>query len=320
MSFPKVQIVILIALPLLAALTTVLWLRILETPLSGFGSVTAICLTLASYPVLEGVYAGQPGLVAAALIAGAVAALSRGQYVLAGILLPCAGIKPQMVLLIALWMMAWAFARWSERKRFAISFLVTVVLLSTISTLVLPTWFSGWTRLLREYRQISPPPLPQHLLGPFVGTLLALFLVALAARLCWQNRFQPVNSGRFVLSTIFVLATTALILPSAIAVYDQFLLLPAALWILTRRDIVLSGSVPVRLLALLAFGAVSWEWLAAFALNFASFLAPAAVGSPKFLLLPLRTAASVPFALVALLCLVVVQQMKTEDIGPALAV
>lgn len=310
LAFPAVQVVLLILLPGLAAITVILWLRVLGTNLSPPAAVATICLTLASYPVLEGVYAGQPGLISAALIAGAAAALARERFVLAGVLLPCASIKPQLILLAGLWLILWAVSDWNRRRNFVLSFTATTTLLLTASTLVLPSWFTGWTHALHEYRLLSPPPLAQFVLGRGAGMVLSLLLLALSMRLCWSQRRQPVASMGFALATSFVLATTVLVLPSTIAIYDQVLLLPAALWLYTHRDRILGASLPLRVLALFAVGALAWQWFSACALVFAQLLSPAVAHMPNFLLLPLRTAASVPFAFVALLSLVAVQEMR----------
>ncbi len=241
-SFPAVQVVVSVCLTCLAAITAMMWLRILGANLSPPAMAATVCLTLASYPVLEGIYAGQPGLLAVALISGTVAALAQERYVLAGILLPFASVKPQLILLIALWLTLWALADWNRRRNFLVSFTATTALLLVSSTWVLPTWFSGWMHALREYRQISPPPLAQFVLGRYPGIGLSLFLVALSGALCWRKRAEPAKSEGFALATVFVLATTAVVFPSTIAVYDQFLLLPAALWLYTRRDRILNAA------------------------------------------------------------------------------
>ena len=316
--FPQVQIVISIILPALAALTVALWLRVLRTHFCWPGYLAAICLTLASYPVLEGIYAGQPGLLVALFIAGTFVALGRGQYVLAGVLLPLASVKPQLVTPIALWMLGWALSRWSERKRFLLSFLATTLVLLTASFCVLPHWYSEWMHMLLEYRLISPPPLSQSVLGRFAGGIVVLFVFSVSAWLCWKNRSQRADSEGFLLSTVFVLTATVLIFPSAIAVYDQFLLLPAALWLFTRRNRLLDARVAVRSLALLVIAVLSWQWLAAFGVVISSILFPAVAHSPTVLLLPLRTAASVPFALTGLLCVVAMRQQAKESLDSQL--
>ncbi|MGC2193896.1 MAG: glycosyltransferase family 87 protein [Terriglobales bacterium] len=310
LSFPAVQVVMSVLLPCLAAITVILWLRVLGATLSASGFATTICLTLASYPVLEGIYAGQPGMIAIALISGTVTALARERYALAGILLPCASIKPQLILLLALWLTLWALSDWNRRRNFLVTFTATTALLLASSTWVMPSWFSGWMHALREYRQISPPPLAQFVLSRYPGIGLSLFLLALSAALCWRKRHEPAQSEGFALATVFLLATTAIIFPSTIAVYDQFLLLPAALWLYTRRHRILSASRPLRALALLALGTLAWQWISACALVLTHWLFPAA--AHKLLLMPLRTAASLPFAFAALLGFVVFREMKDE--------
>jgi hypothetical protein len=311
-SFPSVQIVLTILLPCLAALTAMLWLRILGASLSASGVIATICLTLASYPVLEGIYAGQPGIVSSALIAGAIEALRRNRLALAGVLLPCASIKPQLVLLIALWLLVWVASDWTSRRNFVLAFGLTTGLLLASSTWVQPGWLVNWMQTLQEYRRISPPPLAPFVLGRFAGNLVSIFLLILALYLCWRERRQPASSQGFLLATTLILATTALILPSTIAIYDQFLMLPGVFFLCTRYDKILRASVPVRVLALIALGALIWQWLCACGVALAHWVSPSLIHSSTALLLPLRTAASVPFAFMALLCFVALQEIRNR--------
>jgi hypothetical protein len=313
LPFSAVQIVMLILLPVLAALTVVIWLRILGPHFCWTAYFATICLSLASYPVLEGVYAGQPGLLVALFITGAFAALVHEHYVAAGVLLPLASIKPQLISLIALWMLGWALSRWSERKRFAISLLITTLVLLTASLCLQPNWVSGWMQMLREYRLLSSPPLSQSVLGRLAGGLVVLFLLTICAWVGWNNRFQTANSEGFLLTTVFLLTTTVLVFPSAIAVYDQFLLLPAILWLFSHRDRLLRDRRSTRLLALIVVGAVTWQWVGICVLGLTSALGHGVACSPGLLLLPLRTAASVPFAVAGLLCVGAVRHQRAEN-------
>jgi hypothetical protein len=313
LSFPTVQVILSILLPCLAALTVFLWLRMLGTGLSSAEVVVTICLVLASFPVLEGIYAGQPGLISAAIIAGTVAALASERLVLAGILLPFASIKPHLILLLALWLVVWSLSDWTRRKPFFITFATTSLFLLAISMWVAPHWVTGWMHALRAYGQISPPPLAQFVLGHYPGIVVSLALLALSVRLCWRARREPGHSERFALATSFLLATTVLVLPSAIAVYDHFLLLPGALWLYTHRDRILRGSLTFRLLTLITVAAVSWQWFSAIALVLLHQPLGAITRTPSVLLLPLRTQASVPFALTAMLCLVVFQELRRRS-------
>jgi hypothetical protein len=312
LPFPTVQIVLAIVLPCLAGLTALLWLRILGTGLSPAGVAVALCLVLASFPVLEGIYAGQPGLISVAIIAGTVAALASERFVLAGILLPWASIKPQLILLLALWLVLWSMSDWTHRQPFFISFATTSLLLLAISAWITPGWFTGWMQSLRVYRQLSPAPLSQFVLGRSLGIAVSVILLALSLRLCWRARREPAHSERFALAASFLLATTVLVLPSAIAIYDHLLLLPGALWLYTHRDRILRGSLAFRMLTLITIAVVSWQWFAAIGLVLLHQVSPAIMRMPAVQLLPLRTQASVPFALMAMLCFVAFQELKPQ--------
>ncbi|HST10185.1 MAG TPA: glycosyltransferase family 87 protein [Terriglobales bacterium] len=310
LSFPTVQVVLAILLPFIAALTVVLWLRTLDSDLTRTGTVVAVCLALASYPALEGVYSGQPGLISAAIIAGTLALLVTERFVLAGILLPWASIKPQLVLLVALWLVLWSLSGWSQRKRFFFSFSTTGLAILAASFWVTPNWIGGWMHALREYRQLSPLPLAQFVLGRYLGIVASLGLLLLSLAVCWRERRQPPDSEGFTLATTLLLAVTVLTLPSTIAVYDQFLLLPAVLWLYTYRERILRGSRALRLLTVITIAAVSWQWIAAGALVALHWLSPSATRTPASLLLPYRTAASVPFAITALISFLAMQKLR----------
>jgi hypothetical protein len=312
LSFPTVQIVLAILLPCVAALTVVLWLRALDSDLTPTGTVVAVCLALASYPALEGVYSGQPGLISAAIIAGTLALLVTERFVLAGILLPWASVKPQLVLLLAVWLLLWTFSGWSQRKKFFFSFSATGVAMLAVCFWVTPHWIRGWMHALHEYRQLSPAPLAQFVLGRYPGIALSLALLVLALALCWHERRQSANSEGFALATTLLLAVTVLILPSTIAIYDQFLLLPGVLWLYTYRVRILRGSRALRLLAVITLAAVSWQWIAASLLVVLHWISPTATRTSASLLLPYRTAASVPFAIVALIAFLALQRPRDQ--------
>ena len=120
------------------------------------------------------------------------------------------------------------------------------------------------------------------------------------------------------MATVFVLATTAVIIPSTIAIYDQFLLLPGVFFLCTHYDKILRATVPVRVLGLIALGSLAWQWVGACAEAIAHWLSPNLIHSSRALLLPLRTAASVPFAFTALLCFVAFRKFGAAKIPPTI--
>jgi hypothetical protein len=131
--------------------------------------------------------------------------------------------------------------------------------------------------------------------------------------LCWRERQNAAGSESFTLTTTFLLTGTALILPSTIAIYDQFLLLPGVLWLYTHRDRVLRGSWVFRLLTVTTMAAGAWQWFSSSGLVLLHWISPAFVRTSAVLLLPFRTAASVPFACTALLCFVVLQELRHRN-------
>ena len=143
-----------------------------------------------------------------------------------------------------------------------------------LSTWAAPHWIDGWMHALREYRQISPAPLAQFVLGRFAGWIVSAILVALSLVVCWRARRESATSEAFALATTLLLATTVLILPSTIAIYDQFLLLPGALWLYTHRSLILRGSLMFRMLTLITMAAVSWQWFWSIGLILIYWMAP----------------------------------------------
>jgi lysylphosphatidylglycerol synthetase-like protein (DUF2156 family) len=154
---------------------------------------------------------------------------------------------------------------------------------------------------VHEYRRICPPPLAEFVLGREIGIVVSVLLLALAAFVCVRTLRTEPDSEAFLLTSILVIAITVVVLPSTVAVYDQFLLFPGVVWLCTRR-IPLRSRLPVRVLAGVTAAALLWPWIGACGLLVVALVAPAIVHQPNVLLLPLRTAASVPFGLVALIC------------------
>ena len=109
-------------------------------------------------------------------------------------------------------------------------------------------------------------------------------------------------SAHFQFALAFLLAVTVVTLPSGNAVYEQLLLLPGIGWLGAHRRH-WSGHPPSRLLADLAIVIVIWAPVIATAVAVASWLQPAVRHNVVALALPLRTAASFPFVLLAVLSL-----------------
>jgi len=312
LRFNTVRIVLAFLLPLLTAASVVLWLRALGVRVSVTTLADVIILTLASYPVLDGMYLQQVGLLVGAALALSMAALARERLSLAGMLLALASVKPQLVWLLALWMLLWVVSDWKHRKAFAHGFALTTTLLFLVSQLILPGWLVGWWGSMVHYSRYTLPPLTQLVLGRFLGVLVGLAMLALAGVICWQSRRQPATSAGFSLAVGFVLAVTVILLPTGSAVFDQVILFPAIFWLGSRWSEILEASLPVRVVALAAVVALVWQWLVACGVALISLFWPIWASSRTVLVFPIRMAAPLPFALLALLSFFVVGLVRGE--------
>lgn len=301
LSFDGVRIVLTVLLAPLTAISVALWMRAMRLRFSAGAVLVAVVLTLVSYPVLEGLYAQQAGLIVGCALAVSIDALTRNRVVVSGIALAFASVKPQMIWLLAAFLLLWAVSDWSRRKWFAMSFAFALALLCIAGELILPGWLSGWWRTILHYSNYTLPPLPQLVLGKLLGAAVELAMLVVAGVVAWRARKQPAGSPEFSLAVSMVLTVTALLLPTGGAVYDQIVLLPAIFWIWSRRAEILRSSPPLRLLLFVAFFALLWQWLLASAVALISLFAPAWVRTPAVLVLPTRMAAPFPFVVFALL-------------------
>jgi hypothetical protein len=258
-------------------------------------------LVITSYPVLEAIFAEQLGLLVALLTAAAILAIRRGDLRFAGVMLAIATIKPQLVLLLGAYLAFWAIADWPRRKRLIYGGAGMLALLLLGAEITLPDWFLQWWRTIVAYRTYTLPPLAQYLLGSIAGGLVSIALIATVVWLAWKFRRAGAGSREFLLVVAATLAVTVVVFPSADAVYDHVLLLPAVLALLQPAPLGTSRTVISRTLGYLAVVAILWPWVSASAIVIGSWIQPGLVPSEFFSLLPIRTAASIPFALVALI-------------------
>jgi len=89
------------------------------------------------------------------LLAVAMALLVSDRPVAAGVLLALATIKPQLVLLLLVWLTIWTVADWRRRYRWAASFLVSMAILWATSEWYLPHWVPRFWQAVREYHSYT---------------------------------------------------------------------------------------------------------------------------------------------------------------------
>lgn len=310
LPFEAARVVMGVLLVTMTLGSILLWMKALSWQVRWPWLLVLVLLSVCSYPVLEGLYAEQLGLLMALLLAAAVVMLQRGRLLLAGVLIALTMMKPQMSVLVAFYILLWSLAGARRRVRFLLGFFSTMVLLIGAALLVWPHWIQSWVRVLSQYHQYSEPSLLGGMLISLLGARLAgPATVALTAGaiiiglvMAWRNRGAAADSFTFVWTVSVLLAITVIAVLPGQAVYDHVILLPGILLVVQYwREMRALGRVP-RLL--LGMGAVVlfWPWVAALGLVVVRPVVESfTFNSPAVLALPIRTAASLPFAVIALL-------------------
>jgi hypothetical protein len=304
----RVVLVVLLAAMTLASVR--LWMRALSWHPSWNWIAVILLLSLCSYPALEGIYVLQLGLLVAFLLAAALLALKRHRFLLAGILMAITTIKPQVTVLAIFYLLIWSLRDWRVRNRFCIGLFSTLILLVGASLAVLPHWIQSWTRTVLLYRHYTRPPLVAEVLtsplgsrfaGPATFVLTAAAII-IAAVLAWRNRAAAFGSFAFWITFALLLSITTIFILPGQAIYDHLILLPGILLLARyRSELRDAGRVPRTLFAIGAL-VLFWPWIAAFALIvLRPWLRPEVFDSTAVFSLPIRTAASLPFAVLALL-------------------
>ena len=310
LPFQQARVVVVALLAVGTLASVLLWMQVLSWRLSWNWLCVAALLTLCSYPALEGLFAGQAGMLVAFLLAASVVCLQKGKLLLAGILAALGTIKPQVSLLAIVFFFLWSCHDWRIRRRFCAGFLLAMFFLIGASLMIWPHWIQSWTHAVREYHGYAQPALISQVLASWVGpgwagpaTFVAIAgLIGIAVARAWQNRAAAPESLTFCFTLNFLLAITAVALLPGQAVYDHVILLPGILLVLQHgRDFRQAGRIPRTLLAVGAI-VLFWPWAAAFALiAIRPWLSADHFFSNGLLALPIRTAAALPFAVLMLL-------------------
>ena len=308
--FPVVRVAILFLLIFLTASSIVLWIKALNWVVDWKWFAVLLLLTLTCYPTLEGLFAEQLGLLVAFFLAASLFLIQRQRFFFAGILMALSTIKPQVAALAILYLLLWSIHRSKARRGFVVGFFLTLGFLLTASLLVMPHWIQSWIHTVLAYRHYTRPPLVTEVLtsplGPTLSGPATLLLTAasilIAAWLAWRNRTAVSNSLQFWLTLSLLFSITVITILPGQAVYDHLILIPGIFLVARhRREFLAAGPIPRILLsvgALLLF----WNWIAAFALiTLRPLLSPAIFDSTALFSLPIRSAASLPFAVLALL-------------------
>ena len=276
LPFEAVHEMFFCLLALLTAASVLLWLAALRWLPSRNGIVIWVLLTLSCFPSIQGLKLQQLSLMVAALVAASMVALSRRRFVLAGMLLALATIKPQLVFLLILSLFIWVLGDWRSRARTLWSFAATMAALIAAGELLLPGWIGEFRGAMRDYYRYTGGgrSVLEVALSPVWGRITAVALVALLAIFAWYKRRAREDSSAFQWSICLALATTLLVIPMY-APYNQLLLLPALIMAFRAKDRLRQRSWVSRFF--LAFTAISvfWPFAAAICLVVALAFVPA---------------------------------------------
>jgi Glycosyltransferase family 87 len=308
--FATVRVWITCILSVVTLASVLLWVRAMNLALDWKWVAAIVLLVLSSYQALEGLYAGQIGLLVAFLLSCSMLALQRGRYLLSGFLLALTTIKPQVGALTIPFLLVWSLYNWRARGRLALGLMATATLLLGMSLVVFPHWIEFWLRTVFAYHHYTRPPIVTEVLTswlppPYSGAatiLLTIASVAAGIALAWRNRRTAAGSLRFWFTLTVLLSLTVITILPGQAVYDHVILLPGILLLFSYRHAIAGLGLAARMLARIGALVVFWPWLTAFLLIATRALIPSHwFDSSLVFLLPLRMAASLPFAVLALL-------------------
>jgi hypothetical protein len=236
LPFPTVHRIVFWLFAVLTTISVPLWLGTLRWRLPKTAMVTAILLALGCFPAIQGLRLQQLTVLVVALIAGSMYAITRRRFVLAGVLLAMASIKPQLVFLLILWLCVWLLGNWRERQRVLWSFVISMAVLVVAGELLLPGWITEFRAAMKDYYRYTGGgnSLLNGFLPPLWAQIACVVLVGLVLVFAWRNRRASEETPAFEWLLCFTLATTLVVIPM-FAPYNQLLLLPGVMMALRAR-------------------------------------------------------------------------------------
>jgi hypothetical protein len=244
-----------------AVWTVLLWIQAMGLKAGRDKIFACILLTLATIPYVEGIQLQQLSVLIAFLLAAALRALAREKFIVAGLLLAVATIKPQLSILFIGCVLLWSVWRWSFRKWVTISFLTVLIVFILASEVLLPRWPFHFLAGVPPYLRYTQATTSIHaLFGPVVGTMVLLFLAAIVGLAVWRAKSEPVDSDDFRLAISLALVLTCITIPS-LAPHNQVLLVPAYLLLVKERKSIWVRGRLARSLLSAAWLTLVWPWV-----------------------------------------------------------
>ncbi len=183
-AYPLYSIIILLPFSLIKdyALSRSLWMTFLEVCLV-INSILCMRLvdwhpkplillflllfTVFWYHGLRPIINGNIVALIALMITGALVSIRLGEYELAGVLLAFSTIKPQVILLILIFIITYSIS--IHKWKLVIWFAGTVILLSVSSALIMPDWPLQNLREIIRYQSYNPPTTIQAAMNEWLG-------------------------------------------------------------------------------------------------------------------------------------------------------
>ena len=275
MPFGIVQRIFLLLLIALTVASVPLWLHVMRWRISLRWQLVWIILVVGSFPAIQAFKLQQLTLLVAALLAASFASIVRRRLVLAGILLALASIKPQLVVLVGLWLLIWISGNWRERQKLFWSGLLSMAILIGSGELLLPGWIHEFRAATSSYYQYTGGgrSVLDVALTPVGGRVAVAILVTVLMVWLWRLRREGEQSPAFQWSLGAVQATTLVMIPM-FAPYNQVLLAPCVMLIAKAIQDVWRANRMSRFFVLLTGTAIAWPWVATLTLAIALIWLP----------------------------------------------
>jgi glycosyl transferase family 87 len=236
LSFATAQKVVFAISVSLVIVTTLLWARTMDVRCT-----PAVCiLVLATYPVIMGIALLQPTVIFLFFLALAACFAKSNRCMLAGVAAAVAVARPQLAIAVLVPLFFWTLADWRGRKRVVLGFTLTLAAQLGVVAFLQPAWLPQWLNAVQAYRSYAPttlvlPSVPGVAVG--MGVLLVLVL--------WRVRHD--------LELALALAAAGYQFMAPFQIYNEAILLPAALWLWKRRQVLaetMLSRMPYRLVSL----------------------------------------------------------------------
>jgi len=245
-----------------AVWSVLLWIQVIGLKPGRGQTLSYILLALATIPYAQGIQFQQLSVLVAFLLAAAAYALTTEKFIVAGLSLAVAAIKPQLSVYFIGCVLLWSVWRWRSRKSVAISFCALLVVFILASELLLPGWPSQFLSGIGPYLRYTQATTSLHeLFGRVGGTIALVFLAVVTALTAWRAKSEAVESDDFKLAIAFVLVFTCISIPS-LAPHNQVLLVPVYLQLVKEGKRVRLDGRTARSLWCAAWLTLAWPWVA----------------------------------------------------------